>query len=343
VRHEEIAAVLSDEWGLQPGEVLQKGFNFVVGARTDDGVDVVLKVLGPDPDATREPMVLRAYDGNGACRVLRDDPARRAFLLERIRPGDQLAELASTDDDAATRIGARLMQQLWRQGEFPTNDTVVDGSALTAGDTVVAGSAVTAGDTVVARSALTAGATVVAGSALTAGDTVGAGRALTAGEPFDPRHAFRPLAEWFRAFERLRARSGGGSGPLPGPLLDRAEHLAPELLASAPRTVPLHGDFHHFNVLRSDRHGWVAIDPKGMLGDPGYEVGPFVCNPNVVTGSVLARRLDILAEELDYERQRLHAWALAHAVLSACWTIEDRGTPSGRGLATAQVLMELAA
>ena len=68
-----------------------------------------------------------------------------------------------------------------------------------------------------------------------------------------------------------------------------------------------------------------------MLGDPGYEIGPFVCNPNALAGSVLARRLAFLAEELNYDRQRLQAWALAHAVLSACWTIEDRGAPSGRG------------
>jgi len=40
----------------------------------------------------------------------------------------------------------------------------------------------------------------------------------------------------------------------------------------------MHGDFHHYNVLSSDR-GWLAIDPKGMLGPAAYEVGPLLMNP----------------------------------------------------------------
>jgi len=48
----------------------------------------------------------------------------------------------------------------------------------------------------------------------------------------------------------------------------------PGLLAEA----LLHGDFHHFNVLKSAR-GWLVIDPKSVIGPHGYEVGPFLINP----------------------------------------------------------------
>jgi streptomycin 6-kinase len=40
----------------------------------------------------------------------------------------------------------------------------------------------------------------------------------------------------------------------------------------------VHGDFHHHNVLRSAR-GWLAIDPKPMLGEPEYDVASFLWNP----------------------------------------------------------------
>jgi len=157
--------------------------------------------------------------------------------------------------------------------------------------------------------------------------------------------AFRPLASWFtRAFGRHRAEYGG-PGPLPGPILDYAERLAQDLLASAPATVVLHADFHHDNVLSAEREPWLAIDPKGMLGDPGYEVGPFLMNPWTVAGTaapaVLARRLDILSAELGYDRTRLRDWGIAHGVLSACWSAEHNGTDWRKAIATAENLRTL--
>ncbi|MDP8925019.1 MAG: aminoglycoside phosphotransferase family protein [Chloroflexota bacterium] len=155
---------------------------------------------------------------------------------------------------------------------------------------------------------------------------------------------FRPVAEWFRAFDRHRA-AHGGPGPFPASLLDRAEALARELLASAPARVLLHGDFHHYNVLSARRAPWLAIDPKGMTGDPGYEVGPFLLNPNQETWylnpDVLRRRLEILADELGYDRARLRDWGIAHAVLSACWSVEDHGEGWHDAIAAAELFNDL--
>ena len=155
---------------------------------------------------------------------------------------------------------------------------------------------------------------------------------------------FQPIAEWFRAFDRHRA-TYGGPGPFPASLLDRAERLAVELLASAPSKVLLHGDFHHYNVLSAQRASWLAIDPKGMLGDPGYDVGPFLLNPNreswYLSPDVLRRRLDVFADELGYDRARLRDWGIAHAVLSACWSAEDHGDGWHDAITAAEILAEL--
>jgi streptomycin 6-kinase len=139
----------------------------------------------------------------------------------------------------------------------------------------------------------------------------------------------KPIAEWFdRSFARYRAVYGG-SGPLPATLFERAERTAQALLASAPATVLLHGDLHHYNILSARRAPWLAIDPKGMSGDPGYEVGPFLLNPDLGSAEqrpdVLRRRLEVFAEELGYHRDRLRDWGIAHGVLSACWSLEDEG------------------
>jgi streptomycin 6-kinase len=155
---------------------------------------------------------------------------------------------------------------------------------------------------------------------------------------------FRPVAEWFtRAFDRHRL-AYGGPGPLPRNVFEAGVTLAPALLDSAPAPVLLHGDFHHYNVLSATRAGWLAIDPKGMTGDPGYDVGPFVGNPRLRDAprspQLLNRRLDILADELEYDRARLRDWSIAHAVLSACWSAEeDNGEGWQDEVTTAEMLM----
>jgi len=158
-----------------------------------------------------------------------------------------------------------------------------------------------------------------------------------------PAGHFEPIANWFaRAFARHR-KEYGGPGPFPAAVLERAERLAGDLLAAAPSIVLLHGDFHHYNVLSAERAPWLAIDPKGMTGDPGYEVGPLLMNPywggSEIEPSRVQRRLDILSAELAYDRERLRAWGIAHAVLSACWSAEERGSDWEKGIRLAELLI----
>jgi streptomycin 6-kinase len=141
-------------------------------------------------------------------------------------------------------------------------------------------------------------------------------------------HSFSSLAIWFRAFERLRHASGD-SNSFPSELVIKAERAFTELDASSEGSVVLHGDLHHANILFSAERGWLAIDPKGIVGDRGYEVGPFMLNQLPAgasasqTMAVLAQRLSIFADELQISRERLVLWAFCHAVLSALWDMEE--------------------
>jgi len=141
---------------------------------------------------------------------------------------------------------------------------------------------------------------------------------------------FIQLKDWFTGFKRLRQRYNGKTGKLPKRLVETAESLSRDLLAENKDEALLHGDFHHFNVLKSER-GWLAIDPKGVIGPKGYEVGPLLINPvpDFLNGSNpigrTAKRISILAEMLDMERERVRAWGICHAVLSAWWSLEDGG------------------
>ena len=147
--------------------------------------------------------------------------------------------------------------------------------------------------------------------------------------PASPNHRLPTLAVWFRAFERLRDSFGGGTGPFPAQLIDKTERTFAELNASTDSNVILHGDLHHENILLSAQRGWLAIDPKGICGDPGYDVGPFMLNqlPAAVSESatieILEQRLSIFSAELDIAGKRLAQWSFCHAVLSGLWDWEE--------------------
>jgi streptomycin 6-kinase len=147
------------------------------------------------------------------------------------------------------------------------------------------------------------------------------------------QNKFIRLSDWFDGLKKLRAKFNGGTGPFDKNLVERVEQSVRDFFIENHKPVLMHGDFHHFNILSSER-GWLVIDAKGVIGPAGYEVGPFLINPwgDMVNGAeqkrMTERRLDILHEHLGFERERIREWGLAHAVLSAWWDIEDN---TGRG------------
>ncbi len=156
---------------------------------------------------------------------------------------------------------------------------------------------------------------------------------------------FRTVESWTKGLNRLRETFGGGCGPFPPHLVDRAEQLFDELLASSDAPILLHGDLHHYNILDAGSDKWLAIDPKGVIGEPCYEAGALMRNPypqvtewpNV--RQALNRRADILAAELGFDRGRVIDWSMAQAVLAAWWTYEDDGTYDARWLVIAEALL----
>ncbi|MEV0537731.1 aminoglycoside phosphotransferase family protein [Kitasatospora sp. NPDC050463] len=119
-----------------------------------------------------------------------------------------------------------------------------------------------------------------------------------------------------------------GARAVPAPVLARARGLYAELASSSASRTVLHGDLHHANILSSER-GWVVIDPKGLRGEPAFDLGAFLRNPaphlvrEAGARRLLDRRIGRMAELLELDRHRVCGWAYAQAVLSACWAAED--------------------
>ncbi|MFD0772374.1 aminoglycoside phosphotransferase family protein [Streptomonospora algeriensis] len=99
-----------------------------------------------------------------------------------------------------------------------------------------------------------------------------------------------------------------------------------DLLVSLPRTaersVVLHGDINPGNILSARRSPWLAIDPKPMTGDPGYDLWPLIMQLDspmrlIEPGPTLRRRFGLAADILGEPADRLMAWSTARAVESA--------------------------
>lgn len=140
---------------------------------------------------------------------------------------------------------------------------------------------------------------------------------------------FIQLSDWFSELRHVRETFEGSTGSFPKNLFERVESLLPQLFAEDEPSL-LHGDFHHFNILQSER-GWLVIDPKGVIGPAGYEIGPLMLNP--WDGSMgsdqfkvhAKRRVDIIRERTGWAREKIISWALAHSILSAWWDHPSEG------------------
>lgn len=127
-----------------------------------------------------------------------------------------------------------------------------------------------------------------------------------------------PLQQWFAPLAEAANKYGG--------ILVRANALATELLDAPREVAPLHGDLHHENVLDFGTRGWLAIDPKRLIGERTFDFANIFSNPDRATATAagrLARQAGIVATAAQLDRHRLLQWVLAWSGLSAVWWLED--------------------
>jgi streptomycin 6-kinase len=140
-----------------------------------------------------------------------------------------------------------------------------------------------------------------------------------------------PLARWFQDLAPAAAAHGG--------ILTLCTATARRLLNSPQDVVVLHGDIHHGNILDFGPRGWLAIDPKRLIGERGFDYANLFCNPELETVTApgrLARQLDVVIEASGLKRRRLLEWILAYAGLSAAWFLSD-GAAAGTDLKVAEL------
>ena len=230
---EPVAREVAAAWGIELGEPFALALHSFVAPA---GAGAVLKLVPASHwESDDEPDALAHWGGDGAVKLLRHDRARRAFLIERARPGTDISGLP---DDEATAIALDVGRRLWRP----------------------------------------------------------AGAAFT--------RVADQLPRWLDKGEGL--------------LRARAEELVAAM--ELRHDVLVHGDFHHHNILASAR-GHLAIDPQPFLGEPEYDVVPFLWNPLPIglRPELLGPRLAAFAAA-GLDERRIRAWM----VIRGCYLLPEQ-------------------
>ena len=144
-------------------------------------------------------------------------------------------------------------------------------------------------------------------------------------KPIHDTSPFPTLQDWFKGFDRLYMQFNGTTGPFPTALIERAQNISHDLLTSMTKQVLLHGDLHYANILFSDTKGWLAIDPKGVIGEPEYDIPLPRLNAKQMTAHELQYELDHLIELSGFDKTRIMHWFFCKIALAAWWSFEDSG------------------
>lgn len=149
---------------------------------------------------------------------------------------------------------------------------------------------------------------------------------------------FLRLEDWFDNFFEKAPKTN-----FPSEFLNKARRYFIELSCALKRKFLIHGDLHHENILSATREPFLAIDPKGIIGDIGYEIAVFLNNHLwwLASETNLRENLDYAArkfsEAFEIETLDLRKWAYAQIVLSAWWSFDESGENWQTDLAFAEI------
>jgi streptomycin 6-kinase len=247
------AADFLDRWRLRrDGPSMYGVCALVLPVLRDDGTPAVLKLQFLDEESAGEPLALRAWDGDGAVRLLECDAPTGTLLLERLDASRALTRMP--DVRAAVLVVAGLLARL--------TSLPAPAGLRRLGD--------------IARTML----------------------------------------------ERVPGALERVPDPAARALLADAAAAVREV-AGEPGDRLLHWDLHYDNVLAAGREPWLAIDPKPLAGDRGFELFPALHNRFDPDTDDIVWRFDAMTGVLGLDRERARAWTLGRVLQNALWDLGD--------------------
>ena len=112
--------------------------------------------------------------------------------------------------------------------------------------------------------------------------------------------------------------------------IPRVQSMMEVLMEPDEPQMLLHGDLHHWNILSDADRGWMAIDPKGVIGASCLDVGRFINNA-MGFGETAAQKREILLEAvtifsdvLGENEERMFAGAFCDKIMGSSWGLQQK-------------------
>ncbi len=144
--------------------------------------------------------------------------------------------------------------------------------------------------------------------------------------PTPSEHTFQHAKNWCAVIDDMNDLR------VPIQYIHKAKEIRQWLFDTVTHEYICHGDLHLENIIKHKKQ-WLAIDPKGIIGEMAFETAAFDLlnehenNISNVT-NLLKQRIQQLASTLNLNEERLTAWIFLRIMLSIQWFIEDKGDPT---------------
>ncbi|MBX3710167.1 MAG: phosphotransferase [Gammaproteobacteria bacterium] len=154
-----------------------------------------------------------------------------------------------------------------------------------------------------------------------------------------PNFTYVHMSTWCEAIDKIQDER------ISDHFVNKAKQLKSKLLDSVKHEYLCHGDLHLENIILN-KNEWLAIDPKGIIGEMAFEAAAFDLLDNdelkdlSTIESKIISRVNQLSIALGIDSSRLLSWVFLRIIISAQWFVEDKGDPS-RMLKLAQYVYPL--
>ncbi|WP_268625406.1 aminoglycoside phosphotransferase family protein [Paenibacillus alvei] len=114
--------------------------------------------------------------------------------------------------------------------------------------------------------------------------------------------------------------------------MQRAREICLTIASTYSQNLLLHGDLHHDNMLLGSNGEYVIIDPKGVIGDPVFDIPRFILNEfeESITEN-LYEKIDeiigVLTKKLAIPNDVIRKCLYVETTMGMCWCVEDGSTP----------------
>lgn len=126
--------------------------------------------------------------------------------------------------------------------------------------------------------------------------------------------------------------------------MKKAEDICKNITTVYPEEMLLHGDFHHDNILLSQNGEYKIIDPKGVTGNPLFDLPRFILNEfdEPVTGETYKKIEYIImyiSKRLCIPDHIIRQCLYIETVMAYCWSVESGEAPIMEHVAIAEDLL----